>query len=124
MKSIGTLILILFASSSYAQEHDKSKFSPEKDRVFIDWNDQLNSKYPDKESVKKLSNRSLKNFYNQNLEAKRNLENDGEIQSKGSFTSDNYGENYLIFSVKKGSLIYQEKVCIYLSSKQKLLKSK
>lgn len=119
-------ILLLAVSLVFAQDYAKElqDCNWEKDEVFIDWDDEVNRLYAERSSVEKLSKKKLRSFYCQNLVARDRLETDGYVLSQGSFQLSDGDENYLIFSVKLGDIIYQDKLHIHIGPRQKLISSK
>ncbi|MFK7953291.1 MAG: hypothetical protein AB8B73_10640 [Ekhidna sp.] len=125
MKIIISTLSILLAFSLHAQKSEADRnLNPDTDPVFIEWNNEINKGYPEKLYVKALGKKGLRRFFNQNLKADEILEEGGYFVSKGGFTADHLGEHYLVFSVDKGSLIYQKKVLIHIGPRQKLISSK
>lgn len=116
------LVLSLMFNGVYAQDYSDAlkDCNLEKDKVYIDWNDPVNSKYAEREFVEGLKQKKLRQFYCQNLIARDKLETDGSVQSKGSFQLANDNEKYLIFSIRMGDLVYEDKLYINIGPRQKL----
>ncbi|WP_462252899.1 hypothetical protein [Ekhidna sp.] len=120
------VVFFLISGALYAQNYsdDLKDCNYEKDEVFIDWGDEVNQKYVEKESVVKFSKKRLRSFYCKNLVARDRIESEGFVVSKGSFQLADDDEKFLVFSIKMGDLIYQEKLFIHIGPDQKLISSK
>ncbi|MEO1253670.1 MAG: hypothetical protein AAFY41_02115 [Bacteroidota bacterium] len=125
IKIFATLTLILALDAVFAQDYtdDLQDCNAEKDEVFIDWNNEINLQYAEKNGVKKFSKKRLRSFYCQNLIAKERLETDGFVQSKGGFQLTGSDNKYLVFSIEMGDIVYHEKLYIHISPRQKLASS-
>ncbi len=124
MKKIFMMVLLLTVTyrviaQVYAKELQDCNY--EKDEIFINWDNDVNQRYAEKNSVKKFNKKRLRSFYCQNLVARNRLESDGYVQSEGSFQLSDDDEKYLVFSIKMGDLIYQDKLYIHIGPSQKLI---
>ncbi len=126
MKTLTCVMLLLSMGHVLAQEYTEElkDCNYEKDEVFIDWEDETNRVYAEKDRVKKFSEKKLRSFYCQNLVAKDKLETEGIVVSKGGFRLSDDSKNFLIFSVKMGNTAYQDKLYIYIGPRQKLASRK
>lgn len=127
MKNVSiAAVLLLAVNFAFAQDYaeELQDCNWEKDEIFIDWDNEVNRLYAERRSVEKLSQKKLRSFYCQNLVARDRLETDGYVLSQGSFQLSDDDESYLIFSIKMGDIIYQDKLHIHIGPRQKLISSK
>ena len=124
MKKLIVLTLLVYSSNLLrAQDYrdDLADCFKERDVVFIDWEDDINRHYAEKERVEQFSKKRIRAFYCQNLVASERLESDGIISSEGSFRFAEDDTKYLVFSIKMGDLIYEDKLYKNIGPSQKLV---
>jgi len=124
MKVILNLLFVLtLVFSGVAQKNSKklSDCNREKDVVFIDWSKEVNSRYIEKNAVKRMSRQKLRSLFCQNVLAKERLESGEQLITKGGFVMADKDENYLVFSIDMGDLIYNEKLYMHVGPRQKII---
>lgn len=119
------LFSILFAamafSGIYAQNSNSlTDCNREKDKVSVDWSNETNSRYAEREAVEKFSQKKLRSFYCSNLTARDRLESDGMIHTEGSIVVSDSESKFLIFNINLGDVTYQDKLFIHVGPRQKL----
>lgn len=124
MKVILNLAFVLILTLNGVGQKNSKKLSDcnrEKDRVYIDWTDEVNKSYREKSEVKKLSNQKLRSLYCQNVLAKERIESGEQLITKGGFLVADEDEKYLVFSIDMGDLVYNEKLYMHVGPRQKLV---
>lgn len=117
------IVLATFTAQAQQERQDRKDCTLEKDRIFIDWENALNKQYAGRATVERFSQRKLRQFYCENVVARDRLAVDGYVTSKGGFESANDEEKYVVFTLKMGDLLYQDKLYIHIGPRQKLLSS-
>ncbi|MEO9483390.1 MAG: hypothetical protein ABJG47_08100 [Ekhidna sp.] len=124
-KMVIAAALLCIVSGLLAQDYteDLEDCNYEKDEVFIDWDNDINRRYAERKSVERLAKKKLRSFYCQNLVARDRLDEDGYVQSEGGLQLADDDEKHLIFSIKMGDIVYQDKLYIHIGPRQKLISS-
>ena len=118
-----SLFVLALVFNGLSQKNSKklSDCNWEKDRVFIDWSNEVNKNYIEKNIVKRLSDERLRSLFCQNVLAQERLESGEQLITKGGFVLADEEESYLVFSIDMGGLVYNEKLYMHVGPRQKIV---
>ena len=112
-----------FVLSAQDYTTDFKDCNQEKDRVHIDWDNEINQQYAERKMVERFTQKRLRQFYCENLVARDRLDAEGYVISKGGFQSADHDEKYLRFTIEMGDVLYYDKLYIHVGTRPKLLSS-